>query len=154
MSYNYSSIIDVENGQPKNPHEMVNRLRQVFKTKKTFPISYRKKQLRNLLDFARKEEDALCKAMYQDFKKPREETIVHELLLFATEVRVALENIDDWSKPEHVKSTLVNFFDDLYIYSDPLGVVLIIGAWNYPIQLSLCPLISKYFFIILNSVPV
>lgn len=147
MSDNNSSVVDIENSstQSKNAHEVVTQLRKTFKSKKTFPISYRKKQLKGLLEFAKKEEEILCKALYEDFKKPSVETIVHELILLSTEIRVALRNIDDWTKPKHVKSTIVNFFDDLSIHSDPLGVVLIIGAWNYPIQLLLVPFVSKYF---------
>lgn len=139
------SFIDVENGlsQPKNAHELVVRTREVFKSKKTFPLAFRKKQLKNLHQFLQNEEEALCKALYEDLKKPNAETIIHEITLLQSEIRVALNNIDDWAKPEQVRKTVVNIFDNLYIYSDPLGVVLVIGAWNYPIQLTLAPLVGK-----------
>lgn len=138
-------FVDVENGlrQPKNAHDLVAHTREVFKSKKTFPLAFRKKQLKNLEQFLKNEEEALCKAVYDDLKKPKAETIIHELTLVQTEIRIALSNIDDWAKPQQVKKTVLNFFDDLYIYSDPLGVVLVIGAWNYPLQLTLAPLVGK-----------
>jgi len=30
--------------------------------------------------------------------------------------------------------------DKVYIVNDPYGVVLVLGAWNYPMQLTLMPL--------------
>lgn len=145
-------VVDVENGfmNPKNPHDLVLRTREVFKSKKTIPLSFRKKQLRNLRKFLEKEEEALCKAVYEDIRKDKTQTIIHEIVLVLTEIRVALDNIDDWSKPESVKKTILNFFDGLEIYSDPLGVVLVIGAWNYPVSLTLAPLVGKLIFCINN----
>lgn len=138
------ATVDVENDLMKlNAQELVTRTRKVFMSKKTMPVAFRKTQLKNLEIFLQKEEDALCKAMYEDLKKPKAETIIHELTLVLTEIRIALNNIDHWVKPENVKKTVINIFDDLCIYSDPLGVVLVIGAWNYPIQLTLTPLVCK-----------
>lgn len=37
---------------------------------------------------------------------------------------------------------LANFFDSVEIRKDPYGVVLVMGAWNYPVQLSLLPMIG------------
>jgi aldehyde dehydrogenase (NAD+) len=48
----------------------------------------------------------------------------------------------EWMQPERVPTNLVNFPSSSYILRDPLGVVLIIGPWNYPIQLLFTPLIG------------
>lgn len=139
------TVVNVENGlkQPRSARELVERTRQLFKSQKTYPLAFRKKQLKNLHKFLENEKDALCKAAYQDLKKPKDETLIHEVIFLQTEIKIALNNLDDWAKPESVKKTILNFFDDLYIFSDPLGVVLVIGAWNYPIQITLAPVVGK-----------
>ena len=45
-------------------------------------------------------------------------------------------------KPEQADKALPFKFDDCYVVSEPLGVALIIGAWNYPVQLILMPLVG------------
>lgn len=141
------TFVDVENGlsQGISTRALVVRTKEVFKSKKTIPVEFRKKQLQNFQEFVKKEEEALCRAMTEDSKKPRDEIKMHELNLLEHEIRTVLNNIDDWTKPEHVKKTVINFFDDLQIHSDPLGVVLVIGAWNYPVQLTLVPVVGKLF---------
>lgn len=148
------TILDIDNeiNKPKTAKELVARTREVFRSGKTVPISFRKKQLKNLRNFLLKEEEALCKATYEDLKKSKAETIVHEINLTVSEINIALKNIDDWAKPKSVRKTFLNFFDSLYIYSDPLGVVLVISAWNYPIQLTFAPLVGKFFHILAKTV--
>ncbi|MCL4134850.1 UNVERIFIED_CONTAM: hypothetical protein GTU68_022009 [Idotea baltica] len=50
-----------------------------------------------------------------------------------------LARIDQWTRPEKVPATLVTLFDQSVIYPSPYGVVLVLGAWNYPLQLPLLP---------------
>lgn len=54
----------------------------------------------------------------------------------------AVNNLYNWAKPERVSGDLVNKLSTCEIRKDPLGVVLIIGPWNYPIQTVLMPLIG------------
>ena len=54
----------------------------------------------------------------------------------------AVNNLYDWAKPERVSGDLVNKLNTCEIRKDPLGVVLIIGPWNYPIQTVLMPAIG------------
>ena len=60
------------------------------------------------------------------------------LLLFPS----ALNNLSDWVKPEAPEVPLVNKADNCFVISEPLGMALIIGAWNYPVQLTLLPLVG------------
>ncbi|CAG9833900.1 unnamed protein product [Diabrotica balteata] len=122
--------------------ELVQCTRNVFKTGKTLPIWFRERQLKGLLDFLLKEEDNICKALYQDLRKSLEESLISEIELVKYEINTALKCIGSWSQPQKVKRTSVNMFDDLLIASDPYGVVLIIGAWNYPILILLAPLVG------------
>ncbi|KAF9960571.1 aldehyde dehydrogenase 3, member A2 [Modicella reniformis] len=51
-------------------------------------------------------------------------------------------NLDKWAANRSVKTGIVNKFDNVHIRKDPLGVVLIIGAWNYPLNLLLAPAVG------------
>ena len=52
------------------------------------------------------------------------------------------QNIKKWATPQLVSDTIANFPSKNYIYPDPYGVCLVIGAWNYPLQLTLAPIIG------------
>lgn len=58
------------------------------------------------------------------------------------EVVHALNHISEWVKPTKVGKDLLTMMDDAYIKPEPFGVVLVIGAWNYPVQLTLAPVIG------------
>lgn len=66
---------------------------------------------------------------------------------------LALNNLSEWTKPEAPELPMVNKMDTCFTISEPLGVALIIGAWNYPIQLTIMPLTGAiaagklYFFL-------
>ena len=53
---------------------------------------------------------------------------------------LALNNLSEWTKPEIPEVPMINKMDTCFTISEPLGVALIIGAWNYPVQLSIMPL--------------
>ena len=65
---------------------------------------------------------------------------VTEMLSVKAEIRNAINHLDEWMKPEHVKKDIVNLINTLYIQREPLGVVCIFSAWNYPVVLLLQPL--------------
>ncbi|XP_056632698.1 aldehyde dehydrogenase, dimeric NADP-preferring-like isoform X1 [Diorhabda sublineata] len=139
-----SSIINVDDGVKTNKSisETVECTREIFKSHKTLPLSFRKEQLKGLLDFFEKEEKSICEALYADLKKSHEEALIAEISLVKKEIRNHLNNLDDWIKPEKVKKSIANFFDDLLITSDPYGVVLVIGAWNYPVFVLFMPVVG------------
>jgi NAD-dependent aldehyde dehydrogenases len=80
--------------------------------------------------------------LYADLKKSAEETYATETGLILAEINVALKNLRNWMQPESAATNLVNFPSSSKIYRDPLGVVLIISPWNYPLQLLLIPLVG------------
>ena len=65
---------------------------------------------------------------------------VTEMFSLKAEIRNAINHLDEWMKPEHVKKDIVNLINTLYIQREPLGVVCIISIWNYPVVLLLQPL--------------
>lgn len=67
----------------------------------------------------------------------------------ANDLRHTLMELKEWAEPKSPEKRLINILDGVYIYKDPYGVVLIIGAWNYPILLSLGPVVGKFSFLII-----
>ena len=65
-----------------------------------------------------------------------------ELNLVLSDVSLAVSNVEKWMSPQHVAKDLVNRFNTAYIKPEPYGVVLIISPWNYPLLLSLQPLVG------------
>ncbi|MBN2280342.1 MAG: aldehyde dehydrogenase [Candidatus Marinimicrobia bacterium] len=120
---------------------LVEKQRNFFNSNKTKDIQFRKEHLIKLRDILKSNEDLLYKAIYDDFKKSEFDTFTNELLLLYLDIKEALHNLKKWSKPKKVRTNLVNFPAKSYIIPKPLGVSLVIGAWNYPYQLSLAPVI-------------
>ena len=117
-------------------------MRQYYNTDVTRPYFFREEQLKKLKAAVLKYEQALYDALYTDLKKSKEETYAAELGLLLAEINVALKNLRHWMKPKRAGTDLVNFPSRSKIYRDPLGVVLIIAPWNYPLQLLLIPLVG------------
>lgn len=105
-------------------------------------VSFRKKQLRQLHRFVKEQEAAIIEACRLDLGKPRQETLLMEVGMVVGDIAHMLEKLDEWTAPEYVSVDLINIADKCHIRRDPLGVVLIIGAWNYPVQLTLVPLVG------------
>src|SRR5699024_12689019 len=78
-----------------------------------------------------------------DLRKPAFETYATELLSRYNEIDPLAKNIKRRSKPRQVRGSLLNFPSRNYIHSQPYGISLVIGTWNYPIQLTLNPVLGS-----------
>ncbi len=105
-------------------------------------ISTRKESLKKLLQVIINHEEAIIKALYDDFKKPAFEAVLTETNYVISDLKETIKNIDSWAKPKKVRSSLLNFPSSDYVYNEPYGHVLILAPWNYPFQLALCPLVA------------
>jgi aldehyde dehydrogenase (NAD+) len=122
-------------------HEL-NSLRSFFDSGATRPYLFRKNQLQKLQSSIVKHEQALYTALFKDLKKSPEECWVTENGFVLAEINIALRNLHGWMQPEKVRTNLLNLPSTSFILKEPLGVVLIIGPWNYPFQLLFTPLIG------------
>jgi aldehyde dehydrogenase (NAD+) len=84
----------------------------------------------------------LYDALYSDLKKSAEESWVTEIGFLIAEINHTLKHLRDWMKPTKVRTNLMNLPSKSFVYKEPLGVVLIIGPWNYPFQLLFTPLVG------------
>jgi aldehyde dehydrogenase (NAD+) len=117
--------------------------RNLFHSNRTKDITFRTDQLKKFKKVLRDNEDMLYKAIYNDFGKSEFETYVTELGLLYREINTLLKKSRKWSKRKRVPAGLINFPARSYILPEPLGVTLIIGAWNYPYLLSLVPAVTS-----------
>ena len=117
-------------------------IQSFFQSGSTLSYEYRKGQLELFRNAIIKYDDQINTALYDDLKKSKEETWATETGLLMSEINGAIKNLHKWMKPKKVPADLVTFPSSAKIYRDPLGVVLIIAPWNYPLQLSLIPLVG------------
>lgn len=122
--------------------EILQKQETYFRSGKTKDVSFRINRLKRLKEALEVNEKAVYEALEKDFKKPPFETYVSEIGIVLNEISFTIKHLPSWAKPEKVKTPITNFPSRSYIYSEPYGVVLIIGAWNYPLQLTLNPLVG------------
>jgi aldehyde dehydrogenase (NAD+) len=123
-------------------HSSLADMSSYYNSHVTRPYAFRKKQLQLLKQTLLANEKEIEQALYTDLKKSAEETYASETGLVLAEINLALKNLRQWMEPQNVGTNLVNFPSSSKIYRDPLGVVLIISPWNYPLQLLLIPLVG------------
>ncbi|CAG8482794.1 1273_t:CDS:2, partial [Acaulospora colombiana] len=121
---------------------IIDDLRKSFFDQLTRPVIYRKKQLERLYDLLEENEDRICDALYRDLHKSKIESMVGEISWCKKESLDAIENLDNWVKPEYVQVGIAHKLNSCHLRKEPLGTVLIIGAWNYPVLLLLAPFIG------------
>ena len=115
-------------------------MRSYFETGETKSVAFRKAQLTRLKQAVIDHADQLQEALYKDLKKSPEESWVTETGFLLSEISNAINNVGKWMKPKRVGTNLLNLPSKSYVMTEPLGVVLIIGPWNYPLQLLFTPL--------------
>lgn len=122
--------------------EELSALRKFYQSGATKSIAFRREQLKKLRQAVQKYETAIAVALNRDLKKSPEEVYATETGLVLAEINVTLKNLHRWLEPEESGTNFVNLPSGSKVYRDPLGVVLIISPWNYPVQLLLIPLIG------------
>ena len=125
-----------------NFQEILNEQKEFFNSQKTKNVKFRKRALQQLKEAILKNEDLMYEAIYKDFGKSKFDTFTTEISFVLKEIEFYLKNLNSLSSPKKVRTNLANQLGSSKIYSEPLGNTLVIGAWNYPYQLSLSPLIA------------
>ncbi len=124
------------------PENLLAAQREFFLSGQTKPLKFRVKQLKKLRKALRENEQYFYEEIYKDFSKSKFETYATELSLVYAELNLAIKKLKKWIKPKKIKTNIANLPGKSYVLPEPLGCSFVIGAWNYPYQLSLIPVIS------------
>lgn len=118
------------------------RQRRFFQTGKTKPFETRKAALIRLERALQRCEEDLNTALYADLGKNRAEAFITEFSMVLGELAYTLKHLKKWMQPEHKRPSLGQFPGRFLVAPEPCGLVLIMSPWNYPLQLTLSPLIG------------
>ncbi|MHA7280146.1 aldehyde dehydrogenase family protein [Arthrobacter sp. MDT2-2] len=116
--------------------------RRYFDSGATRRAAWRRDQLRALLRLLAEREDELTGALEEDLGKSRTEGFLSEVVVVRAEARYALKHLDRWMAPERIAVPGGLQPGRAWSQARSLGVVLIIGPWNYPLNLVLAPLVG------------
>ncbi len=131
--------------------DLIRNQRKFFNSGRTRNIAFRIKQLRTLRSAIIDNEAAILEACRSDMNKPPMEAYTSERGMVLNEIDHAARNLTSWAKPKRAETPLLHtrffgiaqhFLASSHIYSEPYGIVLVIGPWNYPFQLTLSPLVG------------
>lgn len=124
------------------------KIKTVFKNQfnnqqsiKNSSVSIRIKKLKSIENWLLANQAEIHKAMYADFKKPASEVDLTEIWTVVNEIRYVIRRLKKWNKPKKVKPTFSFLTAKAWIQCEPKGLVLIITPWNFPISLTLSPLV-------------
>jgi aldehyde dehydrogenase (NAD+) len=120
--------------------ETLARLRASFEAGRTRPLAWRREQLRAIEALCSERSDELVEALRADFGKPVFEAFTMDVAATKREAALARRNLKKWTRPE--RRGLLPIPGRMRVVREPLGVVLIISPWNYPVQLLLSPLVG------------
>jgi aldehyde dehydrogenase (NAD+) len=117
-------------------------IKNTFATGKTKPLTWRIEQLTQIRKMVVEQQDKIFAAMQEDLGRCDMESWTAELGGVISEVDHSLKHLKKWVKPRKVSTPIIAQPGKSYLLPEPLGTILIIGAWNYPLLLVLSPLIS------------
>jgi aldehyde dehydrogenase (NAD+) len=122
--------------------ELVARLRAAFDAGRTRPLDWRRAQLKAMRKMLTERESELQDALRADLGKPPLEAYGTDIGYTINEIDLALKHLRSWTRPRRVPTPLATKPATGRVVPEPLGVVLVIAPWNYPVQLALAPMIG------------
>lgn len=122
--------------------EIVAKQRAYFSLNGALNLEKRREILFKLKHILQNNEESLYEAINRDFGKSKFDTFATELAIIFKEIDFYTSHLTRLTRPVKVRSNLATLPGSSYVIHEPLGVVLVIGAWNYPYQLSLAPAIA------------
>ena len=121
---------------------LVEGQRSYFKAGNTRPLSWRIEQLKAMKAMIEASRDAMREALWHDLRRNKTDADLMDVDINVHEAEFALAHLHDWIKPRRENTPIVMEPGHVRVRRDPLGVTLVIGAWNEPFMLTLGPLVS------------
>ena len=117
--------------------------RRAFAADPNPPVAARRERLGRLLALVDDNEQAFIAAVDADFGgRAAQETRIAELFVTRSAILYARRHLARWMRTRRVPTTLAFLPARNRLAAQPLGVVGVVSPWNYPIQLTLCPLVA------------
>lgn len=129
--------------EKKGVAELLEKQRKYFNSNTSREPGFRIEQLERLRTVIEKHEDTILEALYLDLGKSRMEAYISEVGYVYSEINYMKKNLKKFARPVKVKTPLLYFGGSSYIIPEAMGLVLIMGPWNYPFQLMMVPLIGS-----------
>ena len=131
-------------GKSMNPTDIKNLVdtQRSFFHSNNLDYHFRREQLFILRQAIVKYENRILEALKADMGKPELEGYSSDIAFTLSEIDLALKKLKSWMKPVRVPTPLAHLPGSSYIHSDPYGVTLIMGPWNYPFNLVVAPLVG------------
>lgn len=130
----YENVADVE--------AAAQRMRAFYATGATLDVAYRRRALEQMRAYLKANEERVLAALTADLGKAPFEGYATELGLVYDEISTCLKHLNAWARPRRVASPIVHLHSTSKVYPSPMGVVLVLSPWNYPVQLALVPMVD------------
>jgi len=130
----------------RNLEQIMQKQRRTFDSGQTLPLEFRISQLKKMRKLLKSSERRWVQALYEDLRKPEYESVGGEFLPCLKELDLFIEKLPDLIKNRPVEThawTHHHFLAKAYLEPCPRGLSLILSPWNYPLNLSLLPLIGS-----------
>lgn len=118
------------------------RMRAFAASGAPMPLAHRREALLNLRAWLQANENRVLEALHADLGKSNFEGYATELGIVYDEIHTCLTHMASWAKPRRVPTPVTHFPARSKVYASPLGAVLVMSPWNYPLQLALVPLVD------------
>ncbi|XP_045680356.1 aldehyde dehydrogenase, dimeric NADP-preferring [Phyllostomus hastatus] len=133
---------DCVKGTMNKISEVVQQARAAFNSGRTRPLQFRIQQLEALRRMIKEREKDIAGALAADLHRNEWNAYYDEVVYVLEEIEYVIQNLPEWVMDEPTEKTANTQHDECYIHSEPLGVVLIIGTWNYPFDLTIQPMVG------------
>lgn len=122
--------------------QIIRQQRSFFRSHVTLDVDYRLEALRRMRRALLKHKSRLCAALQSDLGKSAEESYMSEIGMVLASLRETISHLRCWARPRRVHAPLAQFPSSCRTMPEPYGVTLVMSPWNYPLLLTLDPLVS------------
>lgn len=134
---------------PTADAQLRRRIDEVFRAQQAHRVTMagttarqRRERILRIAKWVKGHKKEIRQAQHDDFRKPATEVDLTEIFPVLVEANHAAKDVKKWMKPQRVSRSLALASASARIHYEPRGTALIISPWNYPLNLTLCPLIS------------
>ena len=121
---------------------LVEGQRSYFKAGNTRPVAWRVAQLKAIQAMIDESREAMYEALWHDLRRNNTDNDLIDVDWSIREAQYALDHLQEWMEVRHMPTPLLMHPGHVRVRHDPLGVTLIIGAWNEPFMLTVGPLVA------------